>query len=113
MHRPERWGYVQFSDETPPARPPIRHDPAGPIRDRLMKIFQAQRAYREKNKSWATNLEALGLANDPPLPEAGPATVKATPDGFEGEITLLARVGRPRQIWTVRQDSRLTVKAQP
>ena len=41
MHRPERWGYVQFSTASP-GQASYRPDPAGPIRDRLMQIYQAQ-----------------------------------------------------------------------
>ena len=38
MHRPEHWGYVQFSTAAP-GQAVYRPDPAGPIRDRLMQIY--------------------------------------------------------------------------
>ena len=63
MHRPERWGYVQFSTAAP-GQATYRPDPAGPIRDRLMQIYYAQRAFFDQNKRWATTLDDLKLADD-------------------------------------------------
>ncbi len=60
MHRPERWGYVQFSTAAP-GQATYRPDPAGPIRDRLMQIYQAQRAFHDKNKKWAAKVDELAL----------------------------------------------------
>jgi hypothetical protein len=108
MHRPERWGYVQFT-EKPQGQAVYRPDPAGPARDCLMKIYQSQKAYREKSKTWARTLEELGLPSIPPDAGSGPPTLRATPGGFEAEIIVSTGEGRPRQIWTVRQDSHLTV----
>ena len=109
MHRPERWGYVQFS-ESLPGQSAYRPDPAGPIRDRLMRIYHEQKAYRKVNQTWAPTLEALGLASEPPVPGIGPSTLRVTPEGFEAEIVDSNPGGRPRRTWTVRQDSRLTGK---
>jgi Carbohydrate family 9 binding domain-like len=111
MHRPERWGFVQFSTQAP-GQAGYDLDPAGPVRDRLMKVYHEQRAYREKAKAWAPTLEALGLAGDNPLPGTEPPTLRITPEGFEAEITLRPSGGHPRQTWIVRQDSRLTRKSQ-
>jgi hypothetical protein len=41
MHRPERWGYVQFA-ETPEAK--FVTDPSWPIRELLMELYYQQRA---------------------------------------------------------------------
>jgi len=106
MHRPERWGYVQFSDD-PPGHSVYRPDPAGPARERLMEIYQAQRAYREKTGAWAATLGALGLPDTPRPPGQSPPTLQSTAGGFESSITLNSREGRPARTWTVRQDSRL------
>ena len=67
MHRPERWGYVQFSTAAP-GQAAYRPDPAGPIRDRLMQIYHAQRAFHDKNKRWATKVEELKLPDLTGLP---------------------------------------------
>jgi hypothetical protein len=106
MHRPERWGYVQFSTEAP-GKAAYRPDPSGPLRDRLMEIYQAQKAHRQANKTWAASLEALGQANEPPPPGARVPTLRMTPEGFEAELKLVPLGVRPGQTWTVRQDSRL------
>ncbi len=109
MHRPERWGYVQFSNEAP-GRASFRPDPARFARDRLMTIYHAQKAYHKKNQSWAKTLDELGLANPPITPGLSPVTLRATPAGFEAEITVNPGNGEVPQIWLVRQDSRLVRK---
>ena len=60
MHRPERWGFVQFSTATP-GTASYRPDPASPIRDRLIDIYHAQNRFRAKNKRWAGRIEELDL----------------------------------------------------
>ena len=109
MHRPERWGYVQFSKEAPgPAD--FRPDPSRPARDRLMAIYWAQKAYKDKHKAWADSLEALGLADQPPSPKLGPVRIHATPAGFEAEASLTPGPGELAQTWVIRQDSRISRK---
>jgi hypothetical protein len=109
MHRPSRWGFVQFSTR-PPGQETYRIDPAGPVHDRLMKIYEAQRTYREKTRAWARTLEDLGLAGELSLPGAEAPIMHSTATGFDAEITLKASPTNPRQTWTIRQDSRLTRK---
>jgi Carbohydrate family 9 binding domain-like len=109
MHQPEYWGYVQFSTAAP-GQIPYRSDPSNLARERLMKMYHAQRNYFQKNKTWATTLEALGVANDPPPPGAEAPTLRATPGGYEAEITRLTLEGKPLETWIIRQDSRLTRK---
>jgi hypothetical protein len=104
MHRPERWGFVQFSTEAP-GKDRYTPDPANPVRDRLMAIFHAQTAYRSKHQTWASTLEALGLGAEPVIPGARHPQIKLTPSGFEASIAM---DGQPEQVWTVREDSRLS-----
>ena len=106
MHRPERWGYVEFSTK-PPGEASYRPDPTGLARDRLMAIYHAQRAYHQKNKQWATTLEDLNLTHFLPQPGFGPVTLRATPNGFEADIRYEPGEGKAPQTWTVGQDSRL------
>ena len=42
MHRPERWGYLQFSTAKP-GTAPFRPDPERHIRDGLQRVYEAQR----------------------------------------------------------------------
>jgi Carbohydrate family 9 binding domain-like len=104
MHRPEHWGYVQFSTD-PAGKAVYRPDPAGPIRDRLMQIYQAQRSYHAKNKRWAANVDDLKLADMPNLPEQT-TSIKLLTDGYEAAITFSPPGATPRTL-TIRQDSRI------
>jgi hypothetical protein len=104
MHRPERWGYVQFSTAAP-GQVVYQPDPAGPIRDRLMLIYRAQNAYFRQNKRWAMTLNDLKLSDAQRPPEQ---TTKLTlvPGGYEAAITF-SPPGRKPENWTIRQDSRI------
>jgi hypothetical protein len=105
MHRPGRWGYIQFTTAAP-GEAKYRPDPAGPIRDRLMQIYQAQRSFREKNRHWAAKVEDLMLPDEPGLPQHT-TSLKTTADGFDAAITFTPPGGVP-QTWTIRQDSRIS-----
>ncbi len=60
MHRPERWGYVQFSTAAP-GTAHFEPDPTLPDRDALMEIYYHQREFQEKHGQWATKLGELAL----------------------------------------------------
>jgi hypothetical protein len=97
MHRPERWGYVQFST-APLGKTAYRPDPDAPARDLLMRLYHAQRAYFVANRCYATRLDALKLGDDPRWKSV---TLVPTRDGYEATLA-----GTSRR-WRVRQDSRL------
>jgi predicted metalloprotease with PDZ domain len=104
MHRPERWGYVQFSTAAP-GQAVYRRDPAGPFRDRLMQIYYAQKAFFEKHNHWAASLDDLKLGGATGLPEHK-TSLTLTADGYEAAITT-GPFGEKQQTWTIRQDSRI------
>jgi hypothetical protein len=104
MHRPERWGYVQFST-APPGQAVYRPDPAGPIRDCLMQIYFAQVSFKQKNRRWATRLDDLELPGPTGLPRHA-MSLRPTSDGYEAAITFTPPGGQP-ETWTIRQDSRI------
>jgi Carbohydrate family 9 binding domain-like len=104
MHRPERWGYVQFSTAAP-GRATFRPDPARPIRNRLMQIYYAQRAFFEEHKRWATKLAELKLPDALAMPEHR-TTLAPTADGYEAVIAF-NRPSGSLETWAIRQDSRL------
>ena len=76
MHRPERWGYVQFSSR-----------PSGPVAfvpnadqhvlDFLHAAYYAQREFRKKQGRWAASFQELGVS-----PPAG-ATLQAAGNLFQ------------------------------
>ena len=60
MHRPERWGYVQFSnDNSGPVA--FKPNPEQEARDFLHAAYYAQREFRKKNNRWATSFPELGF----------------------------------------------------
>lgn len=91
MHRPERWGYVQFSTAKPGAAQ-FKPDEAAPIKDALHRVYYAQRDYFKMNKKYAKTMAELGLKGD--------VTIETTARGFEASMA-----GKKR--WTIREDSRI------
>lgn len=99
MHRPETWGYVQFSTGKP-SSDEFRRDPAEPARMYLMDVYHAQRAYREKSGRWSESLAELEVE----VPQgAHSPSLSRTPDGF----TVSAIVTASSEMWHVREDSLL------
>jgi hypothetical protein len=108
MHRPEHWGYVQFSTARPgTAR--FRPDPSGPARFVLHRIYYAQQDYRKEHGRWARSLDELGLANlgDPSL--VGPPRIATTPDLFQATAEFKDATGKTRRAH-IRQDARVWVE---
>lgn len=103
LHRPEKWGYVQFTRRSARA---VRFvpDAAAPAKKRLLEIYYAQRAYREKHGRWAKSLPELGVS---PTPKPIKTTeLKITPGGFE--VTVELNLSRKKtQRWNIREDARL------
>jgi len=58
MHRPERWGYVEFAGPGADGGE-ASLDPDAEARDALMSIYQAQQVFRKERGRWATRLEEL------------------------------------------------------
>ncbi len=116
MHRPERWGFVQFvaasatSDEYAQAN--FHPDPSLPTRDELMDVYHRQRSYQAEHKRWATTTAELGLADSK-------VQLTATDTGYRASLQAtvhpLATVATDSssvadattQHWHVSQDSRL------
>jgi hypothetical protein len=101
MHRPELWGYVQFT-ALPPGQATFKPDPAGRVRHLLMQAYHAQRRFHKQHQRWATSLAELGLPQltDPPL------TLETTGSLYEITAPLTLPDGT-KQRWHVRQDSRV------
>jgi hypothetical protein len=76
MHRPERWGYLQFSTAKPGAVA-FKPDADWDVRDALHRGYYAQSAYHKKHRKYATRAGDLGLK----LPDR--VTVEATRNTYE------------------------------
>ena len=102
MHRPERWGFVQFS-KGPPGTAAFHPDLSLPCRDLLMDVYYAQHEYRQAHGSWAETLSALRPL--PPSVLLPRLEMQAMPDGFTASVTDETETGPQR--YHVRADSRL------
>ena len=108
MHQPERWGYLQFATEAP-GTATYRVDPTGPLRDRLMTVYHAERAFTKTGKRWAGSLAELGLdPADLAISGGSIPAIRFIPGGYEAFITLDPTDGHPARTWAVDQDSRVT-----
>ena len=102
MHRPERWGYVQFSTAAP-GETTFRPDPSWPARRWLHSVYDAQIAYRKTNGRYATAFRELGISLPSDQVLSAPS-VSAAGALFEATVTLGLPDGTSER-WTIRQDS--------
>jgi hypothetical protein len=81
MHRPERWGVLQFSDRTadlPPVHPLDDWDG----RLELVDLFEAQREYRKRHGRYTADLSALARDQPGLIVEATNTQFRATLGSF-------------------------------
>ena len=64
MHRPERWGFLQFCG-APNPKATFKPDESLPTRDFLMAVYYAQRDFQSKNKRFAASFAELGIEVPP------------------------------------------------
>ena len=86
MHKPEYWGYLQFSDtEIGKGKEDFIPDPHWIEKMQLMAIFEAQRKYRSNEKSYTPKISELAL---PDYVEANSIVMEATSRQFTAWIKL-------------------------
>jgi hypothetical protein len=105
MHRPETWGYVQFST-APPGTASVVPDPSGAARCALHRIYYAQRDYREKHGVWSPTLREIGVPRLTHASFLGPPRLLTTTGLFEATVDI-ALPGGDRQHWHIRDDARV------
>lgn len=105
MHRPEKWGYVQFTRK-PFGQAQFVPDPALPARNALQEIYYAQRDYEAKSHHWAASLDELKLSPDFARGLVKAPTMKLTGDGFEATAEIKLPDGQNER-WHIRQDARV------
>jgi hypothetical protein len=103
MHRPETWGYVQFSDAKP-GEDKFRPDPTGPARALLHRIYYAQVEYKMDHGRYAATIEALGLTGLTHDSVDGAPSLEVTSSWFEAGAKVK---GGPRI--RIRADALITV----
>jgi len=105
MHRPEKWGYVQFSTAKV-GEAKVRPDPTGPARQVLHTIYYAQRGYRQKHQHWAKSFKELGLSDLGHDSLAGPPRMDVTDSLFQATVEIKQPEGKTHR-WHIRHDSRV------
>jgi hypothetical protein len=100
MHRPEYWGYVQFTKKRPETVS-FSKDPTWEARMQSMHVYYAQKAFFEKHKRWAASLAELGG-------EWSRSAIDLTEDGWR-VWSAVDYGGRTHKVF-VRQDSKLWVE---
>jgi hypothetical protein len=103
MHRPETWGYVQFST-APIGKGAFRPDPGGPAKHILHRIYYAQGAFYDKHRRFAGNLAELGLENAFHESLVASPAIELTPDGYNVVAVVRYPDGTARR-WRIRDDS--------
>ncbi|GIV60857.1 MAG: hypothetical protein KatS3mg043_1946 [Rhodothermaceae bacterium] len=102
MHRPERWGFVLFSDRIAgTGTTPFVPDPNERVKDALRHLHEAQRAHFRTHGRYADDLAALGadtlrvdgLAFTPTL-YVTPTLYEITAPGFDGATVHIRHDGR-------------------
>lgn len=104
MHRPETWGYVQFTRKAPGAVD-FQPDPAANVRRALMEVYYAQGDFFKKHARWALDLKELGLPVSAPG-EMSDWRIRATKEGYECSVQAKF-ADATTQRWSIQQDSQL------
>ena len=106
MHRPEMWGYLQFSAKKPGTKIPFKQDPAWEVKCLLEDVYYAQRAYHKHATTWADSLNQLELpATVLPAVKQG-LTLTPSNGGFVVTMPLKLKGGKT-ELWHIRQDALL------
>ena len=105
MHRPERWGFVQFST-SPAGTVGFVVDPTLQGREVLLEVYHRQKEFHQQHQCWANSLDELGLAQTPLAGLPDLPTLKITASGFRA-IVEIPIADNKTQAWCIRQDSRL------
>jgi hypothetical protein len=100
MHRPERWGYVQFSTQKPGSAS-FRADPSAAASELLHRLQRAQHAYRLKHGRYAETFAELGTPRWYHAELDNP-DMTVLPGWYD--IRVRARNARDSNPWQIRGD---------
>ena len=103
MHRPETWGYVQFTTGRPGSVAFVP-DASLPARRWLHEVYYAEVEYRKQHQRWAASLSELQLALPPGDARLASATLEVAGSLFDASVELRIS-GKKTQRWHIRQDS--------
>jgi hypothetical protein len=103
MHRPELWGYVQFSSRKPGSAK-FLSDPSWGVRCILHEVYYAQKGFQDSTKQWAQTLDQLHLTGPVLSAHQHGLSLQTTNDGFVATMPLKLPNGKIQQ-WHIRQDA--------
>lgn len=100
MHRPEMWGYVQFTSAEP-GHGTFLPDASWPARVKLHEVYYAQRQFHADHARWAGAIE---------LPCGSETEITLTANGYIATAHFTDHDGAHRSI-SIQHDSKVTVSA--
>jgi hypothetical protein len=108
MHRPQTWGYVQYSTAlvgSPEAKAvQFQPDHAGAAKHILHRVCEAQHEFQRRCNSFARTVRELGLTNLTHGSLSGPIRIELIGDGFIASAPVRSPDGTT-VTWHIRQDS--------
>lgn len=102
MHRPEKWGLLQFTRRPAPEAVAITPVPGRAARDVALDVYYAQRDFWAQHQRWATNLADLGWSAPAFSTGAESPVIETTPDGYV--CTAAFQEDGRQRAWRIRQD---------
>lgn len=108
MHRPERWGVVQFSDAEAGAGPDsVDATPNRTVAWALRRLYYRQRAYRDENSHYAASLSSLNAHEIVLDDRAFDPTLRTTQTMYEitapGENGTTVHIRHDGKVWTTEE----------
>ena len=105
MHKPERWGYVQFSDAVAgQGIDAFTEDPNEQVKWALRRLYYRQRAFRETHGRYAAALHDLNAdevtvdgMDFAPVMQATQSLYQISADGFNGKTLYIRHDGK---VWS-------------
>jgi hypothetical protein len=103
MHRPDRWGILQFSSEAI-GKTVLRPDPAQPARDYLHRIHYAQTELNKNGRPYSALLKELNVRPPDGMGLSNPL-LEVAGDGYQASVELVVH-GKLKR-WRIDHDARI------
>ena len=103
MHRPEKWGYVQFIRRMGPQTAFV-DDPAAPVRDLLEEIYYLERDFFAKHQRYTGLVPELELVSK--FPRDHPPLIHLSAQGYLATAEVKLPDGKWER-WNIREDARI------
>ncbi len=97
MHRPEKWGYLQFANGEYDA--PVTPDSLAEAKDLLMLVYYSQRAFWKANGRWGSSFRELGIPQNKLRKGAFEVTsLTGQDDGYRAEVSRIGASSAERLV---------------